>query len=176
MAAVLDRIDWNLAKVDLGTGGDSITVALAQSWKALWIFILVFGTLSGAMGWLIGGWWYRKRLEWSGARSPDPAEARLVWLYTGLIAAVPALLLLLLDTYRYEDYLQAWEFTGLLGLIPVLALFWSVYISYKGATTRFVLKVWPARAWFFIIPLLLYFLVTGVAAYLYTQLGDGVAA
>lgn len=176
MAGALDRVDWNLTKIDLGSANDSLTVSLAQSWKALWIFIVVVGIISGAMGWLIGGWWYRKRLEWSGARSPDPTEARLVWLYASLIAAVPSLGLLLIDTYRYEDYLESWEYPGLLTLIPALALFWSVYISNKGATTRFNLKVWPARMWFFVIPMLLYFFVTGLVGYLYTQLSDGAAA
>jgi hypothetical protein len=135
--------------------------------------VALLGLISAGFGWLVGGWWYRVRLEWSGAKDPDPTEARLVWVYTGLVSALPSLMLLLLDTFRYEDYLESWEETGLLTLIPALALFWSVYVSYRAATTRFALKAVPARLWFFALPLLLYLLVTGMIGVLYSRLGDG---
>jgi hypothetical protein len=174
MAAALDRIDWNITRMNLGSSNLNMTLDLAESWSALWIFVVVFGVLSGGIGWLVGGWWYRLRLEWSGARDPDPREARLVWAYAGLISALPSILLLLLDTFRYEDYLASWEAADLFSLIPALALFWSVYVSYRGATTRFALKPWPAGIWFLALPLMLYLFVTGLIGFLYSRLNDGV--
>jgi len=162
MATALDRVDVRIQVDSSGQVADSIFAAFALHWSYLWIFVAVFGLISGGLGWLIGGWWYGLRLEWAGARNPDPREARCVWAYVSLVSAAPSLLLALVDTYRFDDYLSSRLLGDWLTLIPVLALFWSAIVTYRAATTRFVLQSRPARLWFLILPFAVHGLAIGL--------------
>jgi hypothetical protein len=80
IATAIDRIDQEILRADMGAaraGWDSMAPVLVGSWAGYWATILAYGAVSGLMIWYLGGWWYAKRLSWSGAKDPDHRLARL---------------------------------------------------------------------------------------------------
>ena len=76
IANASERIDQNLVKADFKAKTDSFTSWAVSSWSAYWFTVLTLGVISGTITWYLRGWWYRKRLEWSGASDVAPEEAR----------------------------------------------------------------------------------------------------
>ena len=178
IATVLDRIDLRLTKATLVAGArpDDFAVRLAESWPSLWTAVVLLGIVSGAFGWLIGGWWYGVRLHLSGAPKNHEKEARLTWAYVALVTSLPTFVLLLVQTVQYSNYLEAYDTGTIATLLVVALLYWSVIVSYQAATTRFKLTRSKARFWFLILPLVFYtailFLFGALAALLSTNGGS----
>lgn len=153
ISGVIDRIDTSMIKQDLGR--QATLSGLAESWTTYWAAMLLGGIVYGAIGWLLGGWWYRVRLGWSGADNPSPAESRTVYVLTNLIAAAPAVLYTLYLTARYPDYASAWEEGDLSALLIVLFTLWSCITGYCAAKARFGVSGWRPALLFLILPGLL---------------------
>jgi hypothetical protein len=126
--------------------------SLVQSWPAFWGFACATGLVGAAGYYYLGGWWYRVRIRWSGSPDPDPPLSRRIYAYSAQVWAVPSLLYYAWMTTVYDTPLQSSSGDDW-GWVPVtLALFWSIYVSYRGVRTKFDVGPWRARIWFLILP------------------------
>jgi hypothetical protein len=150
VAQVVDNLDFRLLAGTLRPDA-----AILTSWPALWGAALVGGFIAGLLNWLIGGWWYRMRMNLSGARGVNKRQARLVYMHTQLVWCVPTLVWLVLVTTLYSDYHAAYvESPMAFAFLPTLP--WSVWVSYRGVRHCFNVQPWWARVWFLILPLTFY--------------------
>ena len=157
VASVTERLDARILRDD--ARGRSTFAALADSWASYWTAGLVGGVISAALLARIGGWWYRKRLEFSGAGDVNLALVRRVYVFASLVWAVPALLYRVWTSAAYSTPRAAGQGDDLGGLVLIVFLFWSLVTSYRGVTTAFVLRPGAARLWFLILPAGLYAVV-----------------
>ncbi len=171
ISSAVERLDSELLRAEVGSprpSWEQLEPIVLGSWTGFWTWVAVIGAAGGLFAWWIGGWWYRMRLSFSGARDPDRRLARLVLVYTSFVFAGPSVLVALAYTILYENYRVAYETAELLPLVLVFFVFWSVLTSYTGAITVFDVSRWRARLWFLILPVLVYLTVFGVAATLFT--------
>lgn len=154
---VMDRIDQSLLKDSSATG---LMNTITNSWLFYWLWVLGFGMVSAAFAWLIQGWWYKKRLQWSGVKDADPQLARHVWALQSFVAAFPIILVTIFQTVLYSSYRDAYENSSILNLIALPFMFWSCWVSYRGATGVFPVNGW-AKFWFFIGSMLFYLIAIG---------------
>lgn len=164
LAGAIDRIDKQLVKVELGQAKESLEAGVSWvsgSWWNYWLAAILVGLVWAIFLWYVGGWWYKKRLQWSGAMEPSSTLARRVNAMQTLVIAGPTVLLALIQTVVYSNYLEAWRADELWSSAILLFLFWSCWTSYVGATTAFVVKKSRARFWFLLFPVLLYAVVIG---------------
>jgi hypothetical protein len=164
VAGMIDRLGVHALRADAG-GSPSAWALVSDNWLLYWGFCLIAGAVSGAVYFLLGGWWYRKRLQWSGAQDPDIDAVRRVYLIAAQVYTVPLLLYTAWETLVYSTPRTAYNGDDILALFVLVFLFWSVVTSYRGACAMFSLRAWPARIWFLILPSGVYSLsVIGVAA------------
>lgn len=171
----IDRFDRSQIRAELGVrqgGLQSVFSWLTESWINYWLCVLVIGALNGWILWYLGGWWYRKRLDWAGAVDPSPEKARVVYMYQDLVSSGPALIYTLAQTIVYSSYLEAWNATELWSMTLLIFVLWSCVISYKAATSAFELSKSKARIWFLILPMLLYIVSLGLLIVLFAISGD----
>ena len=175
LAIAIERIDQGMVRSDLGSPGPgwaTLEQFVMNSWPGFWLFTILMGTVGGALAWIIGGWWYHVRIRWSGVPDASRTEARLVYIFASLVAAVPIVAYSLLATVLYPDYSAAWHddelWSGLLVVFP----FWSVAVSYRGVRARFPIRAGPARVWFAILPILFYVVMMGAIGLLYSFVQD----
>jgi hypothetical protein len=154
-----------------------IAPGLGDSWRAYWTLALVLGVVQGAFFFAIGGWWYRVRLEWSGASNPDRALARRVYLFASQVLAIPWIAMTACDTATYDNPGAAVAAAGgWWAAVAIVFPVWSCWNSYVGVRTAFVVRRGAARLWFFILPCAFYAVfVIGVAAVLIVGLLPGPA-
>jgi hypothetical protein len=152
IASAIDRFDINMVRSDLA-GRGAPAAALMDSWLAFWPFILVVGAVYAALVWLIGGWWYRVRLKWSGEANPEPFAARIVYIHQDLITGLPAVLATVVQTFVFESYRAAWASDEAWSGLLVIFIVWSCIASYKAVRAAFAVGKWKARFWFLILPL-----------------------
>jgi hypothetical protein len=166
MSAAIDRIDTRIMQAGLrdDTARWEALEALIGTWPRLWAFVLGGGLVAGALSWSIGGWWCRVRLQWSGAKSPDKRLARLLLIYSSFVFAGPAVLVLVVQTLAYPNYLAASESD--LPLIVLAMVFWSLATTYRGALALFPVSRGRALLWFVVLPALFLFLVMGGMGFL----------
>ena len=162
MAGVIGQFELDVFQGEAPTGDDSLLL--------LWAFIAGLGAVAGVGYFIIGGWWYRVRLKWSGAQSPDSRLARRVYLFAAQIVALPAIVRTALATHRYAAGGEAPASDA-----PVwYALFlffciWSSWNSYVGVRTAFDVRRGRALTWFFILPGALYaFFLAGALSVAWT--------
>jgi hypothetical protein len=173
VVAAMDRVEQK-GFGSRSSSGSSLFAGSMEDWQTFWVQSLLLGVVSGAMYYLLGGWWYRTRLEFCGARAPDPALARRVYLFASLVAGMPALLYKSWESRVYATPLDAFQGDDAWGLAVLVFLFWSAITSYQGVRTAFIVRPGPARLWFLILPLLAYgVVVAGTAGVLLS--GNGVA-
>jgi len=174
----MGRIDKKLMKSDFGrvdSAWEEIGQWLSESWINYWGLVLVLGVINGAILWYLGGWWYRRRLVWSNAGNVLPVHARSVYVYQDLVQSAPMLVIALVQTSIFSNYMEAWNSEEYWSLILLLFVFWSCLTSYKAATTCFPVTVWKARVWFLILPISLYVVALGLVGVLYAYLPSGAA-
>lgn len=164
IAAVMDQVDEQILKMQAGRQS-SITYVL-ETWWAYWAFCIVLGVVSSFFIWYFGGWWYRKRLIFSGAKLPDPFKARYIYIYASFIHSAPSVLVSLIFTALYSNYLESYVKDKYLGMAVLVFVFISLITSYIGARTVFVLSKWKARVWLIILPAIYYLLLMGVLGFL----------
>lgn len=160
MAGVIDRIEMHRLQGQLPVD----QLGMSSGWGVYLGIVLVGGAFAGLLYYAVGGWWYRKRLEWCGVTQPDGRMARRVYLYASQVLAVPAVFTTLVQSTQYENPVQMMTAEGPAVLVVALTVlgfaFWSVWTSYCGATTMFnPPRRGGARLWFFALPGLIYAMV-----------------
>ena len=101
----MGRIDSNIMKAEFGharPGWQMLGPWLTESWLNYCVFVLAFGMVNGWILWNLGGWWYRKRLEWSGARDVDRVAVPATYIYEDLVHSGPAILVAIGQTQFYS--------------------------------------------------------------------------
>ena len=151
---MIDRIANVMGEADFEPGPSSFETD-TETWPMYWTTVLILAVLGGALRWVIGGWWYKQRIEWSGDDDPDPAIAKQVYTYAGLVYGLPMVLGMLLATFLFEDLRTYWETEEVWSLAIMAGIFYSFYVSYAGVTTRFAVARGKALAWFLVLPVLL---------------------
>ena len=146
IATILDR-----AQMASVLGRPAVLRGLLGSWFALWTAAIIMGALSGILVWFIGGWWFRMRLRFSGARNADPLSARLVYIHAFSSGAIPSIVRVLILVPRYSSVYQALSDDSFI-LTSLVLPFWSIYLAYRGAVGSFEVRRTPARIWFLILP------------------------
>jgi hypothetical protein len=172
-AGTMDRIDQKLVRADLSNQGmgetNHMTSWVLQSWMNYWILVVGAGLIGSVFIWYIRGWWYRKRLEWSGAGDVAPDDARSVAVLQDLVYVLPTILLALIQTATYSNYAAAWEASEVTGSLVLIFVFWSCWTSYCAATTVFAVQKSKARFWFLILPVAFYVVILGVVTMLFSM-------
>ncbi len=176
VAAGIDRIDTNLIKEDLGSPRTSPGLEiLTESWIAYWAFALIGGIMAGAVIWLLNGWWYRVRLGWSGASNLDKKEVRLVYIFTNVVVALPALLITIAISFAYDNYFEFWmsddPWATSLAIVSLIFPFWSILVSYRAVRVRFDVLRGRSILWFFALPTLIYVISLSAGIILYYLFG-----
>lgn len=162
VALAVDRIETQMAKADFGAGANDYGW-LMDSWSTWWGFVLLMGAFGGAMHYVLGGWWFRVRLGWSGDAAPDPVLARRVYCFGSLVDSVPFILVALWQAIVYASPLDSWQGDDWSFLV-VLFVPWACFVRYRGARACFDVRPWRARVWFFVLPVAVF--VVGSAALL----------
>ena len=173
ISSALNEVDEQLMRAELGSprpGWESLRPLLTESWLGFWGYALMVGAVSGGLYWLIGGWWYRKRLTFSGVSDPDPRLARLLYVYASFVYAGPIIALTAWATVSYPNYLAAYQAEDVIWLAVLIFPFWSIRTSYTGIRARFEVVRSKALVWFVVLPTLVYLLAYGVLATLYAVL------
>jgi hypothetical protein len=161
MSGAIDRIAMRTA-----TSPESVYIVTRQ-WSSYWIAMLILGAIAGVLHYVIGGWWYRVRLVWSGAQDVDHALARRMYLFSAQIIALPVLLMTLTESVRFANPVEAFHAeTGremaVLGLMGIALPCWSSWISFAGANALLTLRRGRALFWLLILPCAFYALVAGL--------------
>jgi hypothetical protein len=173
-AGSIDRISQEMLEADMKGGLDTRPgLEIIGTWPAYWAIVLVTGALGGFFLWWVGGWWYRVRIGWSGAKGADPRLARLVYIYASFVYAAPLILYTVVETATYADAVEAYQAESLWPLLLIVFLFWSLVTSYCGVRTLFQVSRWRARMWFMILPGILYGMLLGVVAAVFALLDPG---
>lgn len=170
VASMVDRIEQHILRAEMGqgvSGWSELSPWLLHSWGTLWIALLVCGALNVPLFWYLGGWWYRLRLKWSGATALDSLRPRLLFVYSSLVYALPVVLVMIGETLLFPNYRLARDAEGSWTLIFVLLSFWSVVVSYCGATRTFALARRKALLWFLLLPWTLYAVELGLWMWLF---------
>lgn len=169
LSDAIDNIDQEMLKASLkaDSGRAEFIAMITDTWINYWGFVIVYGSISAVFLWWIGGWWYRKRLEWSGAVDPDHRLARVVYIYASFVLAAPIVISSLIYTTFYDSYTEAYNADELWSLLILIFPFWSLVTSYIGIRTTFEVSKWKASIWFVILPGLLYITVFGGVAALF---------
>ncbi len=154
MAGVIDRLSAQTAR------GRSFDFMM-DDWGAFWLAVSVGGIVAGAVDWLIGGFLFHIRVSWAGDPQRDKTDARLIYIFTSALIAVPTLALTALETATYASYRESFDFEDidamyLLYLFVFAGMFYSLYVSYKGVMERFQVNPRLTALWFLILPGLLY--------------------
>ena len=168
-ARTIDRIDKNLMKSDFGVPDRSLEL-FTLSWTSFWVIVLGVGLLGAFFLWLIGGWWYRVRLNWAGAANADKREARLVYIFSSLVPAIPNFIAVAIATLFYQSYPAYWASEESWSLLLMVFPFWGVIVSYRGAVTRFEVRKSLAQLWFLWLPIGVYLLAFGSIVFAYSRL------
>lgn len=170
IAATMDQVDQEMLKIQ--GGKQSAIAVVTQTWWAYWAFCIGLGIISSFFIWYFGGWWYRKRLEFSGAESPDPFKARYIYIYASFIHSAPSVIAALIFTSLYSNYIEAYTKDSFLGIVVVVFIFISLITSYIGASTVFVLSKWKARLWLIVLPAIFYLLIIGALGFLFAKINS----
>ncbi len=134
---------------------------MIDNWAYFWLGIGGMGLLNGAVDWLIGGWFFHMRVRWSGDLHRDKTEARLIYIFTSMIIALPTLAIGLVETLVFESHRETRTMDKLVWWMPMwglvlVSMFYSIYASYQGVLVRFQVDPEQARRWFLILPGMLY--------------------
>lgn len=156
-AGVIDRISTQAGR------GQSFEFVM-DDWGPFWMAVGLGGILAGAVDWFIGGFFFHIRVAWAGDAQRDKTEARLIYIFTSFLIAVPTILMTALETATFANYRESFQSEEINALFPLyfvvfVAMFYSLYASYKGVTERFAVDPGRARLWFIILPGVLYVIV-----------------
>ncbi|KMT65066.1 hypothetical protein [Catenovulum maritimum] len=157
----LDRIDRHLLKESLNRpwpGWELFEPVVNMSWLNFWIVLLVIGAPAGVVAYFLGGWWYKIRLKWAGAKQVETHTARYLHIYSQLVMSLPTLLLVLIQSLFYDNYRQAWQTDVIWFALFSAFPFWSCFTSYYAASRICQLKRKAALFWLVYAPSIMYIL------------------
>ncbi len=152
-ALVDTMIPW-LQKDSLANG--SGVKQLTASWPRYWTVVALLWVPCIALEWYVSGWWFRMRLQWSGARPAESLLARTVNVYQGLVLTLPLLFYCVAGTLLFADWNAAVASAAPITIAVLLLACASVWTGYAAATTAFAISRKRARFWFGLVPLLWY--------------------
>lgn len=171
VAAAIDRIEQQSLKAEMGRPNPMADL-VNGSWPAYWGVAAISALIGAWFYWQIGGWWYRKRLNWSGAAVSEPHVPRVVFVWVTLVAAAPSVLEQVLETLFAPT--KAEVDLALLEVMPLFFLFWSIVTSYRAVLTAFPdASRGRLRLWFAILPALVYLFAFGAITTAFALLGGG---
>jgi hypothetical protein len=156
IAGAMERMESRFLRS--GSQGNQME-GFGGNWVLYWLMVILTGIIGGVFYYAIGGWWYRRRLRFCGALEPDPWLARQVYLCASMAYVVPYVAYVGWQTATYASPLAAWRGDDWGGFLVMIALFWSVFVSYRGVRTVFHVSPWRARIWFGLLPAAVYGLV-----------------
>ncbi|MEO1129645.1 MAG: Yip1 family protein [Planctomycetota bacterium] len=164
LASAVDRIE---TRGSLGR----IPSVVSSSWAVYWAGVAFSGLLSAILVFFIGGWWYRVRLRFSGARGVDAMRARRVYVFAAQVYAIPSLIYAVLMPLFYATPQDAWDQTPWWVIFMVIFPFWSFTVSFIGVRTVFDVKPLRAAFWFLALPVGFTLLTFGGLVLLFAMLG-----
>jgi hypothetical protein len=163
MSATMDRIDRNMMQAMVHETPSKSIQFISQSWLHYWGVVMAIGIISALILWWVGGWWYGKRLTWSGALPFDPDRASKTYVYQSLVKDIPMLCIGLYSTLRFSDYPTSRKTDSLWSIaLLVCATLLSCWVSFNAATTAFDVSKKKAVFWFLALPITVYVLAWGV--------------
>lgn len=145
-------------------------VPFIDSWSQMLVFTAIAGMISGAIWWSVGGWWYRKRLAWSGAANPEPVLSRKVYLYAAQVCALPHLAACIAAFITFPTPVAAMQGESRWDLLLFIFPFWSAWVGYSGARSVFQVRRLAGIIWLFILPSV-YYLLFAVAFVVFLLFG-----
>ena len=160
IASTIERLDKELLEYDLR--GDLESIEFVNNWPTYWASAFVGGFITGWLFYFVGGWFYNLRVKWAKG-NPDRETSRFIYLYSSFIPAFPTVLLTLNQTltspkpYDPADEGSIYDLTVF--VLVLILMYYSVYVSYVGVTTRMNPTKWRGRIWFLILPCCFYSLV-----------------
>lgn len=128
-----------------------------QSWGTYFTVAITAGIFGACIYFLLGGWWYRVRLLWSGAENPDRTLARRVYVYASTVHALPVVLSAVWEATQYASPTAAFNAPAMVwSYVLMIMPFWSTIVSYIGVRTVFKVRGFRPTLWFLILPMLVY--------------------
>ncbi|MEL6813901.1 MAG: hypothetical protein AAFP03_03690 [Cyanobacteria bacterium J06598_3] len=156
----ISYVDQLLLETEIGGAQNSWEdlAPMLQSWPTFWVTSLLGSVLTGALIWVVGGWFFRLRIRLSGAPKPDPRLARIAFVYSLLVRSLPHLLLVVFWTFAYsKGYGDAFgQNMGLSLLLTSGFAFGELFSAYTSVVTLFAVERDRARLWFIIAPAVFY--------------------
>lgn len=134
----------------------SFLASVSVDWWKFWGHAALTAILAAALFWTVGTWWFRLRARWSGAPEADMGASREIYVRSGLVLALPALILALAQTAVFPSFRAAWTQASLWTLVLIVFPFWSSFTSYAGVRARLAVRPGRARFWFLFLPWLLH--------------------
>ena len=126
VAYSIRHIDRKMVHAEFGPPRGEFIQFLTESWIPFWPVVLGLGIVFGWLLWSIGGWWYRVRIQWSGAVNPDRTLARMVFASSSMVFSVPLILVALLHTFLYPNYMEMFYAGDKYLLLFSIFPFWSL--------------------------------------------------
>lgn len=157
MYVFMDRMDSQLIKTQALTGGNLESYHwFINTWIKYWGFSAIASIFVAFFIWFVYGWWYEMRLKWSGVENQPSVLVRQVNAMQLCIAAIPVLIITIVQTFLYENYEAAFLAPEVYsGLIVLFFLVYSCWVSYVAVKTVFNANKF-ALFWFLILPLAVY--------------------
>ncbi len=175
IAAAINRIAKKIISTEVGQGSSRLWGESSQimtSWSFYWIIVIVIGIVLGIVLWYIGGWWYQKRLLWSGATSVSSNDARRAYVFQDFVVSAPIILLAIVQTLLFANFHEAWQGSEFLALPIIGFAIWSCWTSYVAARTAFPVIPQRAKVWFLVLPAGAYIFSMGLLGWLYSRIGS----
>lgn len=156
---VMDRIDIRiLTALASDTPNYSSYSFVLENWLNYWFTVIGIGAVASFVVWFFYGWWYELRLKWCGVPKPDSTLVRQVNVMQWFIVALPVILVTIIQTFIYDNYLNTFFSDELLSSFVIS--FFSIYSCWSSYVATKVLFSADKRAilWFLILPLASYVL------------------
>lgn len=157
LSNAIDRIDKQFVKHDLA--GTFEKIEFLNNWPRYWILASFSALISCYLIYLVGGWFYNLRVEWSKGKA-NIDSSRFLYLYSSFIPSIVYIISAFCQTIvRDKPYILAdSENYGdlFLSFLMILITFYSVYVSYCGVCIVTNPDKWKARFWFLFLPIFVY--------------------
>jgi hypothetical protein len=175
IAAAINRVAKKIISTELGQGSSRLwgeSSHIMTSWSFYWLIVIAIGIILAIVLWYLGGWWYQKRLQWSGAATVSSNDARRAYVYQDFVVSAPIILLAIVQTLLYANYREAWQGSEFLALSVIVFALWSCWTSYMAASTAFPVIRQRAKLWFLALPAGGYVVSMGLIGWLYSRFGS----